>query len=71
MKYIFLIIAVASLTAFECKKDNPSNAEPEKKFYRWDEFNMGVDLSYVNQIEDYGGVYSDSGKVKDCFKILK
>jgi arabinogalactan endo-1,4-beta-galactosidase len=32
---------------------------------------MGVDLSYVNQVEDYGGVYSDSGKVKDCFKILK
>ena len=32
---------------------------------------MGVDLSYVNQIEDYGGTYSDSGKVKDCFKILK
>ena len=32
---------------------------------------MGVDLSYVNQVEDYGGVYRDSGRVKDCFKILK
>ncbi len=43
----------------------------QKKFYRWDEFSMGVDLSYVNQVEDYGGVYRDSGKVKDCFRILK
>jgi arabinogalactan endo-1,4-beta-galactosidase len=32
---------------------------------------MGVDLSYVNQVEDYGGVYKDSGQTKDCFQILK
>src|SRR5678810_495701 len=29
------------------------------------------DLSYVNQIEDYGGAYSDSGRLRDCFRILK
>lgn len=32
---------------------------------------MGVDLSYVNQVEDYGGIYKDSGKVKDPFRIMK
>jgi len=30
-----------------------------------------VDLSYVNQIEDHGGVYRDSGQVRDPFRILK
>jgi arabinogalactan endo-1,4-beta-galactosidase len=73
MKNILLIIAGIWLASFSCKKDDPVNTTPtvEKKFYRWDEFNMGVDLSYVNQVEDYGGTYSDSGKVRDCFKILK
>ena len=70
MKNILLIIVAGWLASFACKKDDAATTV-EKKFYRWDEFNMGVDLSYVNQIEDYGGVYSDSGKVKDCFKILK
>ena len=32
---------------------------------------MGADLSYVNEIEDYGGVYKDSGKVKDPFLIFR
>src|SRR5678816_3568123 len=71
MKNILLIVFAAWLASFACKKDNKPAATVEKKFYRWDEFNMGVDLSYVNQIEDYGGTYSDSGKVKDCFKLLK
>ncbi|HET6224951.1 MAG TPA: hypothetical protein VFF27_01640, partial [Bacteroidia bacterium] len=73
MKNILLIIAAVWLASFSCKKDGPANTTTtvEKKFYRWDEFNMGVDLSYVNQVEDYGGTYSDSGKVRDCFKILK
>ena len=30
---------------------------------------MGVDLSYVNQVEDYGGVYSDSF-FEFCFKNI-
>jgi len=37
--------------------------EPEKFWY-------GVDLSYVNEIEDYGGVYRDTGIVRDPFVIL-
>ena len=71
MKNILLIVFAGWLASFIGKKDSDSVTTAEKKFYRWDEFNMGVDLSYVNQIEDYGGTYSDSGKVKDCFKILK
>ena len=74
MKNILLIIVAGWLASFACKQEDPANkpaATVEKKFYRWDEFNMGVDLSYVNQIEDYGGTYSDSGKVRDCFRIQK
>jgi arabinogalactan endo-1,4-beta-galactosidase len=67
----FFLPVIIMLTAFSCNNKNEVNKEPDKKFYRWDEFNMGVDLSYVNQIEDYGGMYRDSGKVKDCFQILK
>ena len=32
---------------------------------------MGADLSYVNEIEDFGGVYKDSNTVKDAFTIFK
>ena len=71
MKNIFLIVLPDGLHHLPAKKITSPAPAAEKKFYRWDEFNMGVDLSYVNQIEDYGGTYSDSGKVKDCFKILK
>ncbi len=37
----------------------------------WDKFSMGADLSYVNEIEDAGGVYRDSNQVKDPFLIFK
>ncbi len=40
-------------------------------FYQWDKFAMGADLSYVNHVQDYGGVYKDSGVVKDPFTIFK
>ena len=71
MKNILLIVFAGWLASFACKKDKEPVTGEIKKFYRWDEFNMGVDLSYVNQIEDYSGVYRDSGQVRDCFKILK
>lgn len=67
-KFCLFLFSILLLGA--CKNNQDASADRER-FYKWDEFNMGVDLSYVNQIEDYGGVYRDSGKVKDCFQILK
>ncbi len=32
---------------------------------------MGADLSYVNEIEDFGGTYKDSGRMEDPFSIFK
>ena len=70
MRISILLMLTLFLFAFSCKKKQGID-KPTSKHYRWDEFNMGVDLSYVNQVEYYGGVYRDSGKVKDCFQILK
>ncbi|TCO07203.1 glycoside hydrolase family 53 protein [Natronoflexus pectinivorans] len=35
------------------------------------QFMMGVDLSYVNQIEDNGGVYLENGIATDPYEVLK
>ncbi len=77
MKNILLFLCFFILI-FACKKSNSSPIPTPPKTdqitgnaYNWDKFSMGADLSYVNQIEDNGGVYRDSGAVKDVFKIFK
>ena len=45
-------------------------AQQKPVHYKWKQFCMGVDLSFVNEIDDYGGVYKDNGKKGDAFKIL-
>jgi arabinogalactan endo-1,4-beta-galactosidase len=32
---------------------------------------LGADMSYVNEIEDCGGVYFDKGQLKDPFLLLR
>lgn len=59
------------LLSFTCSKKTPSQEPSKKVFYSWEKFCMGVDLSYVNQVEDYGGKYKDSGQIKDPFRIMK
>jgi arabinogalactan endo-1,4-beta-galactosidase len=49
----------------------PPVATDTRTFYTPKTFVMGGDLSYVNQIEDNGGVYRDSAKAKDPFRLLK
>jgi arabinogalactan endo-1,4-beta-galactosidase len=73
MKSKLFVISLASLVvlSFTCKKKNGSAPGEKKIFYVWDKFSMGVDLSYVNQVEDYGGIYKDSGKTRDPFRIMK
>lgn len=70
-RILTLILACMLFTAFACKKDKtPENEQPEKIFYKWADFSMGADLSYVNQIESYGGSYKDSSFVRDPFLIF-
>jgi len=68
--YIGVFISLI-LLSFTCKKQVQQPTAGTKMFYAWEKFSMGVDLSYVNQVEDYGGIYKDSGKIKDPFRIMK
>lgn len=55
-----------------CKDEgNNNNDDIERIFYTPDQFCMGADLSYVNQILDFGGTYQDSGIVEDPYLIFK
>jgi arabinogalactan endo-1,4-beta-galactosidase len=71
MNYLKVYFGIVLLltTLFSCKsvrqlsRDNKGN-------YSWNQFIMGADLSYVNQIEDNGAVYKINNQPKDAFKIL-
>ena len=70
----FLLI----FTTLNCSKKtvtptpiDPIPVVPTTKGYTWDKFSMGADLSYVNEIQDAGGIYKDSNVVKDPFVIFK
>ncbi len=66
--YLFLVPLFALLLS--CKRPD-NNPEDPRVFYSAAEFVMGADLSYVNQILDFGGAYRDSGKIEDPYYIFK
>lgn len=66
-RYLLIPFLALSITACSSK----SQTIPPTPSYAWDEINMGVDLSYVNQLEDNGAVFRDSGKQMDPFVIFK
>lgn len=62
------------LLSLSCTKDSGKETGKDgsnNDFYSTDEFVMGADLSYVNQIEDHGGVYKDSAMVRDPYHIFR
>jgi arabinogalactan endo-1,4-beta-galactosidase len=66
-------IAVIALF-IDCSKKTTAQSPPtnnQKVFYSLSQFAMGADLSYVNQVQDYGGTYKDSGSTKDPYTIFK
>src|SRR5215831_14046549 len=81
MKKTLLYIIVAGIfgTMLSCSKGGGGNVQPppspppppSKTFYTWDKFVMGADLSYVNAVQDAGGIYKDSSASKDPFTIFK
>jgi arabinogalactan endo-1,4-beta-galactosidase len=60
-----------------CKKSSSTVTNPvippdtTRTFYSWSTFVMGADLSFANQVQDYGGIYKDSGAVVDPYLIFK
>jgi arabinogalactan endo-1,4-beta-galactosidase len=72
-KIVFAVLS-APVILFSCTKSPAqlqATANPVPVVYDWHRFVMGADLSYVNQVQDYGGVYRDSGVVRDPFSIFK
>ena len=68
----FLLPVILFATACGKGGDTPVPAPTNTRvYYQWDKFAMGADLSYVNHVQDYGGVYKDSGVVKDPFIIYR
>ena len=72
-------VLLLSMLALACSQNGvappvhePGSIAPAPPERRWraDEFVMGVDLSYVNQVLDHGGVYRDSGRVGDPYAIF-
>lgn len=71
---LLVCVGTAILMSASCKKtQTPTTPTPtaQRTFYKPEDFVMGADLSYTNQVEDYGGRYRDSAKLKDPFLICK
>jgi arabinogalactan endo-1,4-beta-galactosidase len=68
-----LFLCFAAFIVPMCDKETPpdNNSNDTIAPYEPDKFVMGADLSYVNQILDHGGTYSDSGKITDPYLIFK
>ena len=76
----FFLLGVLYFNITGCTKTTNTTNNPitipqapaaARVFYPLDEFAMGADLSYANHVQDYGGVYKDSGVVKDPYIIFK
>jgi arabinogalactan endo-1,4-beta-galactosidase len=70
-RIFFLFCFLNAVFYTSCKKSSAQNTQIARVFYDPAKFVMGADLSYVNQVEDYGGFYKDSGNNKDPFVIFK
>jgi len=61
----FLILLLVIIGFAGCKEDPAAPPAPDKNFM------FGADLSYVNQVLDYNGVFQDGGTVVSPYKIFK
>lgn len=65
-----IIFTLLALLSCSTKKENNNELPPVVSPITWDKFSFGADLSYVNEIEDFGGKYKDS-TLSDPFLIFK
>lgn len=68
---LFLFMQLFLLLSCSHEKAGPVPGSGVTVPYPWEKFSMGVDLSFVNEVMDYGAVYRDAGEVADPFVILK
>jgi arabinogalactan endo-1,4-beta-galactosidase len=69
--FFFTMLLLALMPAISCKKDGPAGSQNEVVFYTPAQFCMGADLSYANQVLDFGGIYKDSGQVTDPYLVFR
>lgn len=67
---LHLIIILNFLLCFQSCKVAAQKTAATKQ-YQLNEFCMGADLSYLNQLEDNGAMFRDSGKTKDAITIFR
>ncbi|MBS2098469.1 glycoside hydrolase family 53 protein [Carboxylicivirga linearis] len=65
--FAFVILFVHVLIS-SCQGGDKESEEVENSLK--DKFMMGVDLSYINQVEDHGGIYKDNGVEVDPFELF-
>ena len=66
-----LIVLALVVFNYSCSSGETGSGQQKADVNILDGFVMGVDLSYINQVEDYGGVYKESGQVTDVYKLFK
>lgn len=69
MAFLSLLIGCGSNTPTHNHRDDDSRSNPPPEELD-DDFVIGADLSYINQILDHGGIYRDSSKVENPYKIF-
>jgi arabinogalactan endo-1,4-beta-galactosidase len=68
MTYLFTVNLLLAILFCSCGK---RAVKKPSSFYDWKEFVIGADMSYVNEIENAGGVYKIHNKPADPFEIVK
>jgi arabinogalactan endo-1,4-beta-galactosidase len=70
---VFLFIIAISFSCSDEQKNEPDNSKPKDEEAGKPllaDFIKGVDLSYVNQVEDHGGQYRQENEPADPFEVL-
>lgn len=68
---VILFLLCLILDSCNRKDNDGGNLPASRVYYSTEKFVMGADLSYVNQILDFGGVYKDSGNTENPYAIFK
>lgn len=79
INFLSIILIVTALFSCACSKKMvegvtppiPTTSTDGRVFYKPSQFVMGVDLSYVNQLQDHGATFKDSAKVKDPYLLMR
>ena len=70
--FLLQILFLSAFLVVSCTDDNDiPDPDPNGNGTSPAGFAMGVDLSYVNQIEDHGGIYRENGVQVDPFEVLQ